>query len=310
MVTAGPARFTAARAGELRAELGETPRVDARTGDILWTDISRGKVHIGAVSGGGIELLRTLDVGGMAGPVTPLQEPGSGWIMAREHEVVHLAHDGTITTLAQPEDGRPAAFNDGVADPAGNFWAGSMGSHGLLGQGRLWRFDTSGQGAVVLEGIGISNGIDFTQDGSTAYYADTATGTLERLDISPSGTIAARHTIVTFLPGEGEPDGLALDAEGSVWVAMWDGWAVRCYSPIGELLAVVDVPVARPTAVCFADKLLVITTCSGWLPADWQQTQPDAGRLFTARVDVGGAPARPYLGPLCISVPGSGEAQT
>ncbi len=307
MVTAAPAQYTAAKAGDLRSELGETPRLDARTGHVVWTDISQGKVHIGEVCGDGVEAVRTYDVGGMAGPVTPLQEPGAGWVMAREREVVHLAEDGTVAVLATPEEGRPTAFNDGVADPAGNLWAGSMGRNGVLGAGRLWRFDTAGRASVMLEGIGISNGIGFTDDGRAAYYADTATGTLERLDLGPGGTVTARRTIVTFQPGEGDPDGLALDDEGCIWVAMWDGWAVRRYSPEGELLAVVNVPVARPTAVCFAGRLLVVTTCSGWLPDGWELDQPAAGKLFAARVDVGGQAARPYRGPLGISTPGSGE---
>lgn len=295
-------QITAACAGDLRAELGETPRLDARTGEIIWTDITAGQVHCGAVHGDGIELLWSIDVGECAGPVTPLPEIGAGWIMARGGDIVHLAHDGSISTLATPEAGRPTAFNDGVADTAGNLWAGSMGRNGLLGAGRLWRLDTSGRATVALEGIGISNGIDFTIDGRTAYYIDTTTRTLERLDIDPFGDVLGRNDVVTFLPGEGDPDGLVLDDEGCIWVAMWDGWSVRRYSPDGDLLAVVKVPVARPTAVCFVGDLLVITTCSGWLPEGWVQEQPDAGKLFTARAGVSGPAARAYRGPLELLV--------
>lgn len=307
MVKAATAQFVAAPAGVLCAELGETPRLDERTGELIWTDITAGMVHFGDVNGDGIELVRSLNVGAMSRPVTPLPEAGAGWIMAKEGGIAHLAQDGTVAILAAPEAGHPTAFNDGVADPAGNLWAGSMGRNGILGAGRLWCFDTNGSATVALEGIGISNGLDFTADGRTAYYVDTTTGTLERLDIGPAGTITGRHCIVTFLPGEGDPDGLVLDDEGCIWVAMWDGWAVRRYSPGGELLAVVSVPVARPTAVCFAGDLLVITTCSGWLPEDWKQNQPDAGRLFTARVGASGPPARSYRGPLAIALPSEGE---
>lgn len=304
---AATAQFVAAPAGVLCAELGETPRLDERTGELIWTDITAGMVHFGDVNGDGIELVRSLNVGAMSGPVTPLPEAGAGWIMAKEGGIAHLGQDGTVAILAAPEAGYPTAFNDGVADPAGNLWVGSMGRNGILGAGRLWCFDTNGSATVALEGIGISNGLDFTADGRTAYYVDTTAGTLERLDIGPAGTITGRHCIVTFLPGEGDPDGLVLDDEGCIWVAMWDGWAVRRYSPGGELLAVVSVPVARPTAVCFAGDLLVITTCSGWLPEDWEQNQPDAGRLFTARVGASGPPARAYRGPLAIALPGEGE---
>ncbi|MFQ4149292.1 SMP-30/gluconolactonase/LRE family protein [Arthrobacter sp. LAPM80] len=293
--------------GGPRAELGETPRIDARSGELLWTDITGGNVHIGAIKGTSFELLRSIDVAGMAGPATPLLEPGSGWVMARESELVHLAHDGVVSALAAPEAGRPTAFNDGAADTEGNLWVGSMGRNGVLGQGRLWRFDTSGTGQVVLEGIGISNGLDFSADGHSAYYVDTSTRVLRRFDIDAQTGIVGTTDLVVFPPGAGDPDGLVVDDEGCIWVALWDGWAVHRYSPGGELLAVVNVPVQRPTAVALAGNLLIITSCSGWLEKGWEQEQPDAGKLFCVTVGVGGPSARPYRGPLRISVAQSTE---
>lgn len=298
-----PEKFAATPASELRSELGETPRLDSRTGEFIWVDITAGKIHFGAVRGELVEHRRSFDVGGMSGPVTPLPDVGTGWIMARESELVHVRQDGSLSSLAAPEAGRKTGFNDGAADHEGRLWVGSMGRGDLPGAGRLWRIDLDGNATVALDGIGISNGLDFTAGGRIAYYIDTATRTLERLDLETDGTVAARHCLVEFLPGEGDPDGLAMDDEGCIWVAMWDGWAVRRYSPGGELLAVVQVPVARPTAVCFAGELLVITTCGAWLPDGWEQEQPDAGRLFSAQVGVGGAPARPYRGPLQIVAP-------
>ncbi|MDD0859058.1 SMP-30/gluconolactonase/LRE family protein [Arthrobacter alpinus] len=272
----------------------------------MWTDITAGMVHFGDVNGDAIELVRSLNVGAMSGPVTPLPEAGAGWIMAKKAALPTLPRMAQLPSW-RPRSRPPHCLQRRRRRPAGNLWAGSMGRNGILGAGRLWCFDTNGSATVALEGIGISNGLDFTADGRTAYYVDTTTGTLERLDIGPAGTITGRHCIVTFLPGEGDPDGLVLDDEGCIWVAMWDGWAVRRYSPGGEMLAVVSVPVARPTAVCFAGDLLVITTCSGWLPEDWKQNQPDAGRLFTARVGASGPPARAYRGPLAIALPGEGK---
>ena len=302
MVGAVSVEFSAVCMGGPRAELGETPRIDARSGELLWTDITGGKVHLGAITGTRFELLRTLDVSGMAGPLTPLPDPGTGWVMARESELAHLSHDGTVAVLASPEAGRPTAFNDGAADTEGNLWVGSMGRNGVAGQGRLWRFDTSGNGRVVLGGIGISNGLDFSADGRHAYYVDTSTRVLRRFDIDPQAGIVGSADLVAFPPAAGDPDGLAVDDDGCIWVALWDGWAVHRYSPKGELLAVVNVPAARPTAVAFAGDLLVITSCRGWLDAGWEQAQPDAGKLFCANVGVGGPPARPYRGPLAMSV--------
>lgn len=297
-----PANFTAVRAGTLRAELGETPRIDARSGELIWTDITGGMVYFGAVTATGIELLRSHSVAGMAGPVTPLPDPGTGWIMARGDEIVHLAQDGAIHALIAPEAGQQSAFNDGVADPAGNLWVGSMGKNGITDAGRLWRFDTAGNGKVALNGIGISNGLDFSNDGRCAYYIDTSTRVLRRFNIDPQHGIVGSTDVLTFPLGEGDPDGLVIDEEGCIWVALWEGWAVQRYSPKGELLAVVHVPVARPTAVALAGEKLIITSCSGWLDAGWEQSQPDAGKLFSADVGVSGPPALPYRGPLSLSI--------
>lgn len=301
MVSAVPVELTAACMGGPRAELGETPRMDARTGELLWTDITGGQVYVGTVVGASFELQHSFDAAGMAGPVTPLPELGAGWVMARDSELVHLAHDGTIVELAAPETGRPTAFNDGAADTQGNLWVGSMGKNGVAGEGRLWRFDTSGNGQIALDGVGISNGIDFSADGRHAYFVDTSTRILRCFDIDPLAGIVASTDLVSFPPGAGDPDGLVVDDEGCIWVALWDGWSVHRYSPDGELLAVVHVPVQRPTAVALAGDLLVITSCSGWLDAGWEQEMPDAGKLFCVKVGVGGPPARPYLGPLAIS---------
>lgn len=301
-----PLDLTAVCMGGPRAELGETPRIDARTGELLWTDITGGQVHVGAIDGTSFELHRSIDVAGMAGPVTPLPHPGSGWVMARANELVHLAHDGALAELSAPEEGRPTAFNDGAADTEGNLWVGSMGQNGVAREGRLWRFDTSGRGTVVLDGIGISNGLDFSADGASAYYVDTSTRLLRRFDLDPQIGIVGSTDLVSFEPGKGDPDGLVVDDEGCIWVALWDGWAVHRYSPDGELLAVVHVPVQRPTAVALDGNLLIITSCSGWLDEGWEQETPDAGKLFCIEVGVGGPAARPYRGPLAISA-GSGR---
>ncbi|MGN5733567.1 SMP-30/gluconolactonase/LRE family protein [Arthrobacter psychrochitiniphilus] len=297
-----PRELTAVCLGGPRAELGETPRVDSRTGKLLWTDITGGLVHVGGVVGDSFELERTLAVEGMAGPVTPLPGEGAGWVMARESELVHLAQDGTRSVLAEPEANRPTAFNDGVADTEGNLWVGSMSRNGAVGQGRLWRFDSSGHGTVALGGIGISNGLDFTADGRSAYYVDTSARTLRHFDIDPRTGIQGSTTLVSFAPETGDPDGLVVDNDGCIWVALWDGWAVHRYSPKGELLDVVQVPAARPTAVALVGNQLVITSCSGWLDEGWEQESPDAGKLFGVNVAVSGPSARPYRGSLKISL--------
>lgn len=197
---------------------------------------------------------------------------------------------------------RPTAFNDKAAGTEGNLWVGSKGSDGVVKQERLWRLDIWGHGKNVPSGIGISNGLDFCADGRSAYYADTSTRVLRRFNIDPHGGIVGSTDRVTFNPGPGDRDGLVRDDDGCIWVAPCQGWAVHRYSPEGELLAVVNVPVARPTAVALVRSLLVITSCSGWLDNVWEKEQPDAGKLFCVNAGVGGPATRPYRGPLVVTM--------
>ena len=127
-------------------------------------------------------------------------------------------------------------FNDGGCDPEGRFLCGSMAYDGRPGAGTLYRLDADGAVEVVLAEVTISNGIDWSPDGRTAYYADTATGAVSALRRrpAPGGPPHLRR----IAAADGAPDGLTVDAEGGVWVALYGGGAVRRYTPSGELDAV------------------------------------------------------------------------
>jgi sugar lactone lactonase YvrE len=127
------------------------------------------------------------------------------------------------------------------------------------------------------------------------YYVDTPTGRVDAFDFEPeSGTIANRRMLIEVDPADGHPDGLVVDAEGCLWLALWEGWAVRRYRPDGTLAGVVDVPVARVTKCAFGgaglDDLYVTTARPSAPAAD----QPHAGGLFLARPGVSGLPATPF----------------
>ena len=132
------------------------------------------------------------------------------------------------------------------------------------------------------------------------YYVDTPTGGLDAFDFdAASGTISNRRRIATIDPGDGFPDGLAVDAEGAIWVALWEGWAVRRYAPDGELLAAVDVPAARVTKPAFGgpelDRLYITTAALGLSPRE-RDRQPMAGGLFRCDAGVAGRPAHRFGG--------------
>jgi sugar lactone lactonase YvrE len=207
--------------------------------------------------------------------------------------------DGDTTTLVAPVEPqrREIRMNDGACDSRGRFWAGTMHVDYRRGEGALYRLDESGAAEVVLSGVTISNGIAWSLDGATMYYVDTPTQSIDAFDFdTDTGAITDRRSIVKINPEDGAPDGLVVDAEGCIWVALWDGWEVRCYTPEGKHLGSVAVPAARVTKPAFGGPDLTdlfITTAS---PEKANPSQPYAGGVFHARPGVGGLAPHPYAG--------------
>ena len=188
-------------------------------------------------------------------------------------------------------------MNEGACSPDGAFFAGSMSRDQRTPAGTLYRFDGSSVEAV-LTGVTVSNGIDWSPDGLLAYYADSATGRVDVFDSLPSSPWLAERRVfaVPAANGASKPDGLTVDSEGGVWVALYGGSAVHRYDPSGELTEVVEIPVRLVTSCCFGGEDLsdlYITTSRENLAPD---EQPDAGSIFLARPDVRGLPVRPFAG--------------
>jgi sugar lactone lactonase YvrE len=282
------------------AELGEGPRLDPRTGEVLWVDILAGRLHRCRLAAGHLRTNAVIDVGRHLGAVAPVEAPGAGWVVAAGQGFAHLAEDGTLTVLAEPEAGGSpprTRMNDGACDPQGRFWAGSMAYDEAPGAGSLYRLDHDGSVDTVVTGATISNGVGWSPDGTTMYYADTGAGTLDAFDFEPeSGELDRRRTLVRF-EGGGVGDGLCMDDEGCLWVAIWGGAQVRRYGPDGRVLATVPMPVSQPTACCFAGHdraTLVVTSARQGLSPPALAAEPDAGRVFALDAGVTGPPAAPY----------------
>ncbi|MEU5592683.1 SMP-30/gluconolactonase/LRE family protein [Streptomyces sp. NPDC020298] len=200
------------------------------------------------------------------GAVAPVADQPGTWIAAAGTGIALLTADGTLEWLDRPEDRTtvPSRMNDGVADPAGRFWAGSMAYDGTPGAGSLYRTDPDGTVVRVLDGLTIANGPAFTADGTTMYLADTAAGTILRCRVDPvSGDFSeGPETFAQFGDGEGSPDGMTVDAEGCLWVAMWGAGEVRRYHPDGRPLHTLTVPAPHPTSVCLhpGDNRAFVTT--------------------------------------------------
>jgi sugar lactone lactonase YvrE len=191
-------------------------------------------------------------------------------------------------------------MNDGKCDERGRFWAGTMACDARPGRGALYRLDPAYSVSCVLRGLSIPNGVDWSSDGRTMYFADSGERRIDCFDWdAETGTIAGRRPFVGFGRDEGVPDGLTVDAEGYLWVAMWGGWCVRRYAPDGQLARVVEVPVARVSSCAFGGpdlRDLYITTASGGLDAAERERQPDAGGVFRLRTDVSGRPPNSFAG--------------
>jgi sugar lactone lactonase YvrE len=286
-------QLTARPCGDTVAELGEGPRWDAARGELLWVDIHGCELHRGEVGAdGGVRRIGGVRIDRHLGAAAPLE--GGGWVVAAGAGFALLGPDGALEELAQPEAaaGGRTRMNDGACDPAGRFWAGSMAYDEAPGAGTLYRLDGDGSVRAMVERATISNGLGWSPDGRTMYYSDSGPATVDAFAFDPvSGSLGERRPVVRYGPGEGACDGLTVDDEGCLWIALWGGWRVERRSPDGVLLAVVDVPVAQPTSCCFVDRLLVITTAWKGLPDGERRRQPDAGRLFCCDVGVTGPPA-------------------
>lgn len=280
---------------EHRCELGEGPTWDARSGDVMWVDIVGQQVHRRAVD----TPRTTVHLDAAVGAIAPCET--EGWILALEKEIVRRSPDGTLHPLARfaDADGRPPQTpiraNDAACDPQGRFWVGTMAWDATPDAGSLYRLDPHrGTFEAVLTGTTISNGIGWSPERDLMYYVDTATGGIDIFDFDPgSGDIHARRRFVEIPASAGVPDGLAVDIEGGVWVALWGGGSIHRYTPDGRLHTEVSIPCSQVTSCAFVGEhldQLVITTARTSL----DHLEPTAGMTFMTDPGVRGLPVTPY----------------
>ena len=281
--------------------LTEGPRWHEERREMLWVDIIGATFHRATLGPDhGLNSVATVALDRHVGAVAPAA--GGGYVLAAGQGFVFVDDDGAIHDLAQPEAGRTdVRMNDGACDTAGRFWAGTMAYDEAPGAGTLYRLELDGSCTSVLTGLTISNGIGWSPDGSTMYLADSGPAEVHAFAVDrATGDLGPRRTFVRMAAGEGVPDGLTVDRQGGVWVALHGGGVVRRYGADGRLLTTVELPVALPTACAFGGAdgaTLFVTTSREGL--DWEALveQPEAGLVF--RIDglgVRGAPCLPYRG--------------
>ncbi|MFJ6698216.1 SMP-30/gluconolactonase/LRE family protein [Streptomyces sp. NPDC091272] len=272
-----------------RAALGEGPTWDPAAGRLIWVDILGSRVHTYAPGSGRRTVMATEQHVGAAKP----GRDGALIVNLRDG-VGRYAPDGSFRWLHHdPVPGRRG--NDAAVAPDGSLWAGTMRYDEAPGGGHLVRIDPgTGAATVLLDAVSVSNGIGWRPDGRRAYYADSPTRRVDVLDIS-GGLPVARTPFVEIEPGAGFPDGLTVDADGCVWVALWDGGQIRRYTPTGHLDRTVRLPVPRPTACAFGGpglRDLYITTARTGLA----RPHPQAGSLLVVPDAGQGLPAPAFGG--------------
>ncbi len=282
---------------DAKAELGEGPVWDPVAACLYFVDITAGLVHRYDPE---TRSSRALPAGTMVGAVA-LTGAGDLLLAVRDGFIRLDPVTGLTRRIADVEADRPdQRMNDGKCDPCGRFWAGTMAFDERPGGGALYRLDTDGRVQTMLEHVTISNGIDWSDGGRLMYYVDTPTGSIDVFDFDvATGSIANRRSVARVEAGAGWPDGLTLDAEGCLWVALWAGGAIRRYSPDGALDRVVPVPVSHPTSCTFGGADfgdLYITSASCALTPEARLQQPLAGGLFRCRPGVCGRPTHRFRG--------------
>ena len=248
----------------------------------MWLDVDAHRLH--QFDGSGANSTTELDRRVTA--IVPHVD--GGLVAAVEASVAYIDDAGrtgsVIATLPPAGDG---VTNDGRCDPSGRLWIGTVDRSGANRAG-LFCVSTDGSVIEVRGGVGLSNGLDWSPDGRTCYYVDSFAHCVQNLHLDLDGLPVRASTLVEI---EATPDGLTVDADGGIWVALWDGGAVHRYTPAGHLDRIVAVPGGFITSCAFGGpnlSTLFITTARGGLPDDDFRHQPHAGGLFAADVGVAG----------------------
>ena len=280
---------------DVKATLGEGPVWVVRERALYWVDINGKKLF----RLGERDELRSWDTPVRIATLAP--RAGGGFVGGTDEGLAFVDLDaGRFEVFVDPEADLPDnRFNDGKVDRNGRFWAGTMDNREREASGTLYRLDADRSLTAIDQGYRVTNGPAFSPDGRTMYENDSARQVTYVFDLDKSGRVSNRRELIRFGRGDGYPDGMTVDAENSLWIAFWDGWCVRRFSPDGELLATVELPVQRPTSCAFGgaglDRLF-ITSARRDLQGTELARQPLAGGLFAVDVGVHGIAELPFAG--------------
>lgn len=273
---------------DARCDLGESPIWDRGRGTLHWADITAGRLWTASV-GAGSPVSRHV-----ADPVTSIVPTREGGLLVGDRDGLLTAPwpGGPFRRIASVGLKPGLRFNDGKCDLAGRLWIGTMHDDFLPGRGALYRVGPDLAFRTVVDGLDLSNGIGWSPDERRMYLVDSLAGCVYIFDFdSAAGELANRRRFVSLPMSQGLFDGLAVDAEGCIWVAVVRAAEVRRYTPSGKLDARVRVPVTSPTSCAFGDSdmsTLFVTSARLGLSPERLAEEPIAGGVLAIRTSVGG----------------------
>ncbi|HYW55559.1 MAG TPA: SMP-30/gluconolactonase/LRE family protein [Polaromonas sp.] len=283
---------------ETRALLGEGPTWSPRDGALFWVDILTPAIHRYDVqTGSDVEV----KLGSMVSVVIP--KATGGLLVATPTGIMTFDEASkSLTSLCHPESDRPTnRYNDGKCDRMGRLWIGTLDMGTAANRGNLFRVDPDGTWKKMDSGFTVANGLGWSPDNKQMYFTDSSRRTIYTYDFDlRAGTISNRRPLITLPPTDGTPDGLTVDEEGCLWVAIWDAWRVSRYSPSGEELLRISMPVPRPTSCCFGGPhldTLYVTSASVRLNEEALLAAPLSGSLFAIKIPgIRGLPDTTFAG--------------
>jgi sugar lactone lactonase YvrE len=304
------AELTARIAIHAKDKIGEAPAWDHVDQRLLWSDMEEGVLHEARVDGnGGWRETRREPIGVPIAAVIPRAR--GGLVLAAGIEIILMDAAGAMTVFVRLDvDAQRFRFNDAKCDAAGRLWAGTLSRDFEQGAACLYRIDPDGTVTTVLQGLTLANGLDWSPDGATFYLVDSLTRRLDAFDFDLStGALSNRRPVVTLPFGEGGPNGLAVDNEGAIWMAVTGSGTVHRYSPQGELLMRVAINTPGATSCAFggADGGDLFVTSLGRRMPDvarsiglttqmMDNSGAGAGALYVCRPGVTGSAAHPFAG--------------
>ncbi|HEX9719061.1 MAG TPA: SMP-30/gluconolactonase/LRE family protein [Ramlibacter sp.] len=289
-------------------ELGESPFWHPGERLLYWVDIPARQIRRTDPAVGMIESWEMPSEPGCIAPVR-----GGGLVLALRDGVYRASSwGGTLTPVARfSHDVATTRFNDGKADPVGRFWAGTMYEPRDARKAELYSIDMRGSSGgeplvqLKAQNAVIANGLAWSPDARTLYWADTPNHVIHAWDWEAQGNVMSHHRVFQQFPGKpalwqpgqpgygGRPDGAAVDVEGNYWCAMFEGARLLKFAPAGRLIAEFPLPVRCPTMPCFGDadlKTLYVTSARHNRPAEELQALPQSGCVIAMRVEVPGLP--------------------